>query len=67
MKSLNIWLIFEITANITSFTGLCLNLLLLFMIFKKTTKLLAEYKIILLQNCIIDMFFTGIDVEYLSH
>ena len=47
-----------ITASIIAYSGLLLNALLLYLIFFKTTKLLNDYKIILIQNCLVDIFFT---------
>ena len=53
--------ILEITANTVAIMGLVLNAFLVYLIFYKTTKLLADYKIILIQNCMIDIFFTVIN------
>ena len=38
--------------------GFGLNGILIYLIFFKTSKLLEDYKIILIQNCFIDVFFT---------
>uniref|UniRef100_A0A914PU27 Uncharacterized protein n=1 Tax=Panagrolaimus davidi TaxID=227884 RepID=A0A914PU27_9BILA len=50
--------------------GLFFNAILVYLIFFKTTKNLADYKLILIQNCFVDTFFTlindfiGFQTEY---
>uniref|UniRef100_A0AC34QD62 Seven TM Receptor n=1 Tax=Panagrolaimus sp. JU765 TaxID=591449 RepID=A0AC34QD62_9BILA len=42
---------------VCTFIGLFLNILLLFLITRKTTHRMKEYKIILFQNCILDLLY----------
>ena len=55
--------IFQNTALILSIIGMFLNALLLWLIFCKTSKIFAHYKIILIQNCLVDVFFNFITVK----
>lgn len=48
--------------DITSTIGLILNVLLLYLIFKKTAMRLMDYRPILIQNCIIDIFFNFVNM-----
>ena len=53
--------ILDITDNVILITGLVLNLTLLYLIINKTNKRLTDYKPILLQNCLIDIFYNTIN------
>ncbi|KAE9554282.1 hypothetical protein FO519_002516 [Halicephalobus sp. NKZ332] len=47
--------------NVVSVVGFCLNLTLLYLIIYKTSFRLRDYRPILLQNCLIDIFFNIIN------
>lgn len=49
--------IFQTSATYLSIIGLFLNAFLIYLIYFKTSKKVLEYKIILVQNCLIDILF----------
>lgn len=54
--------ILEYIGNAFSFLGLILNITLLYLIITKTSNNLRDYRRILLQNCIVDLFFNFIQL-----
>ena len=57
IPSVDLRLIFQASATYLSVIGLLLNAFLIYLIFFKTPKKVCDYKIILIQNCFVDVLF----------